>query len=290
MAEGKNTIFEKGLGPVFQFLIDGDALRQFREQTDWQQVCDRYQDPTLTYPDYYTTENFHGVQGGYLNPDAATSYDPITQYVMFPNETLIRQTAVDRVQGQPRRILDLGCGTGSTTLLLKQAFPQVEVIGLDLSPYMLFMGDRKAQEAGLQIRWMHGDAAHTPFRDGAFDLVTASLLFHETPASVLPLILQEACRLLIPGGQLLILDGSQTALQQAPWLRNLFEEPFLEDYTRGRITTWMETAGFQAVQTEEHWWAHQISWGMKPLPQKPSPFTIPQTEPSDAGRWVGQPA
>jgi len=58
------------------------------------------------------------------------------------------------------RILDLGCGTGSTTLL-KQAFPQAEVIGLDLSPYMLVRAEHKAKAAGLDIHWRHGNAEQT---------------------------------------------------------------------------------------------------------------------------------
>ncbi len=91
----------------------------------------------MAIPPYYSSQNFHGVKRGYLNPSAAVSYDPITQYVLVPGETVVRQALIDAIQVQPRRILDLGCGTGSTTLMLKQAFPQAEVLGLDLSPYML---------------------------------------------------------------------------------------------------------------------------------------------------------
>jgi ubiquinone/menaquinone biosynthesis C-methylase UbiE len=69
---------------------------------------------------------------------------PVTQYVLPPNETWVRQDAIKTIGGQPRRILDLGCGTGSTTLLLKQTFPEAEVIGLDLSPYLLVMAECRA--------------------------------------------------------------------------------------------------------------------------------------------------
>lgn len=200
MVVRKDTIFEQFLAPIVRLFIDHSGLQRFYESTDWQQIRDRYERPDLVYPSYYTAHNFHGIEGGYLAPGAAVSYDPITQFVIVPNETLIRQSLVDKIQGQPRRMLDLGCGTGSTTVLLKKAFPQAEVIGIDLSPYMLYMADRKAKEVGLEIQFLHADAARTGWPDATFDLVTASLLFHETPPSVTQQILGEAYRLLTAGG------------------------------------------------------------------------------------------
>nr|ADO19154.1 methyltransferase [Nostoc flagelliforme str. Sunitezuoqi] len=87
--------------------------------------------------------------------------------------------------------------------MLKQAFPEAEVIGLDLSPYMLVRAEDKARNAGLGIVWRHGNAEKTGFRDATFDLVTASLLFHETPDAVSQAILRESFRLLVAGGQVL---------------------------------------------------------------------------------------
>jgi ubiquinone/menaquinone biosynthesis C-methylase UbiE len=173
---------------------------------------------------------------------------------------------VDRIQGTPRRILDLGCGTGSTTLLLKQAFPQAQVIGLDFSPYMLVMAEHKARTAGLEIQWCHGNAEATGFPDASFELVTASLLFHETPPTVSKSILREAFRLLTAGGEVLILDGNQKTLCQADWLTEIFEEPYIKEYAAGSVDAWMGTAGFEAVQTQDLWWIHQVTKGIKPIP------------------------
>jgi SAM-dependent methyltransferase len=163
MAVRKDTIFERFLSPIVRSFIDEEKLRQFYESIDWEAESDRFRRPDLTYPHYYSSQNFHGIEGGYLNPGASTSYDPITQYVLPPNETWVRQGLIDSIKGTPRRILDLGCGTGSTTLMLKQAFPQAQVIGLDLSPYMLVMADHKAKTAGLDIQWRHGNAEETGF-------------------------------------------------------------------------------------------------------------------------------
>jgi len=266
MAVRKDTIFEQFLSPVLQLFIDRDGLEQFYRSIDWETEGDRFRNPSLVYPAYYSTQNFHGIEQGYLNPRAAVSYDPITQYVLLPSETLIRQAAIEAVYGKPRRILDLGCGTGSTTLLLKQTFPDAEVIGLDFSPYMLVMADYKAKQAELEIKFVHANAEQTGFADASFDLVTASLLFHETPPAVSRAILQEAARLLQPGGEVLILDGNQKTLRQTEWLTQIFEEPYMQAYASGNVDAWMGATGFGAVQTQELWWIHQITWGVKPLP------------------------
>lgn len=268
MTTRKDTIWERFLSPIVRNFIDEEKLRQFYESIDWQAESDRFCDPDLIYPHYYLSQNFHGVEGGYLNGSAATSYDPVTQYALPPNETWVRQGLIDAIGGTPRRILDLGCGTGSTTLMLKQAFHQAQVIGLDLSPYMLFMADYKAQKLGLDIQWRHGNAEETGLPTASFDLVVASLLFHETPPPVSKSILRECFRLLKGGGQVVILDGNQKTLRHVEWLTEIFEEPYIKDYATGSIDAWMGATGFEAVQTEELWWIHQVTKGMKPLPSQ----------------------
>jgi ubiquinone/menaquinone biosynthesis C-methylase UbiE len=277
MAIGQDTIWERFLKPVVRLFLDKENLRQLYHSIDWQQESDRLCQRDLLYPDYYRCQNFHGIAGGYLNPEAAVTYDPITQYVLPPNETWVRQAAIAAIGGQPRRILDLGCGTGSTALMLKQAFPQAEVTGLDLSPYMLVMAQRKAQQADVAIQWQHGKAEATGFPSASFDAITASLLFHETPPPVSEAILRECFRLLVPGGQGIILDGNQAVLRHTDWLTEIFEEPYIKAYAAGSVDAWMGAAGFEAVQTEEVWWLHQVTRGIKPTPVKAPPVDIPET-------------
>jgi ubiquinone/menaquinone biosynthesis C-methylase UbiE len=266
MAVHKDTLFERFLAPIFRtFLVDQDAIRRFSESIDWDTATQRLTNPKVTYPDYYASQNFHGIQGGYLTTSAAVTYDPVTQYALPPGENLVRQGLIDAIQTQPRRILDLGCGTGSTTLLLKQAFPQAEVIGLDLSPYMLVVAEEKARKAGLDIRWRHGNAEQTGFPDVSFDLVTISLLFHETPPAIARRILRECHRILTVGGEVVVLDGSQKVLRQTEWLTQIFEEPYIQAYAAGSLDAWMGAAGFGAVQTQDLWMVHQVTRGVKPL-------------------------
>jgi len=266
MTATQNTIWSQFLQPIYQLLVDEKPLKQLYENTDWEKESDHFKNPNLIYPHYYSSQNFHGIKKGYLNPGAAVSYDSVTQYALPPNETWTRQELIKTIGGQPRKILDLGCGTGSTTLMLKQAFPHAEVIGLDLSPYMLVMAEYKAKQAGIDLQWLHGKAEATGFPDNDFDLVTASLLFHETPPIITQQILQECFRLLVPGGQVVILDGNQKTLRNTALLTEIFEEPYIKDYADGSLDAWLGAAGFASIRTEDVWWTNQISRGLKPLP------------------------
>ncbi|TVQ05232.1 MAG: class I SAM-dependent methyltransferase [Leptolyngbya sp. DLM2.Bin27] len=266
MAPQSKTLFEQFLAPIFSHLIDRDALVRLSESIDWETAVAEFTNPQVVYPNYYKTSNFHGVKHGYLNKDAALTYDPITQYVLPPGETWVRESLVKAIGGNPRRILDLGCGTGTTTLMLKGHFPEAEVIGLDLSPQMLVMADHKARTAGVNVTYRHGNAMATGLPAASFDVVCATLLFHETPPAVAKTILSEAFRLLTPGGQMLVLDGNQRTLRATDWLSTIFEEPFIRDYSQGNVDAWLGYAGFEQVRTEDVFWLNQLSYGRKPLP------------------------
>ncbi len=263
MATGQDTLWEKFLQPIFGFLIDREALKELSEKIDWDTQSDRLINPNLIYPEYYSSQNFHGIKGGYLTTGAAVTYDPVTKHSLPPNEDWNREAVIKAIIGNPQKILDLGCGTGSTTIMLKQAFPNADVIGLDLSPQMLVMSQYKAQQAGLDIEWVHGIAEATEFADGEFDIVTASLLFHETPSSISQAVLKEAYRLLNPGGQVIILDGHQKILRNTTWLTDIFEEPYIKEYAAGSVDAWLGQAGFNQVLTEDVWWTNQLSTGVK---------------------------
>lgn len=265
MNSGQDNLWEKFLQPLFGFLIDQEALKKLSDSIDWSTECDRLCNPNLIYPEYYSSQNFHGIEGGYLNSGAAVTYDPVTKHALPPNEIWNREAVIQSIQGNPHKIIDLGCGTGSTTMMLKQAFPEAEITGLDLSPYMLVMAEYKAKQIGIDIHWIHGLAETTNFNSGEFDLVTASLLFHETPISIAQAILKEGFRLLKPGGQVIILDGHQKTLRNTTWLTDIFEEPYLKEYILGNLDAWMGKAGFSQVITEDIWWTNQLSMGVKSI-------------------------
>ena len=109
-----------------------------------------------------------------------------------------------------RRVLDLGCGKGRFAAHLKGS--GAEVIGLDLSAAML------ASATGLAR--VRASAKRLPFADDAFDAVVAIEVLEHVGA-VGP-VLDEARRVLKPGGRLAIVDKNAGALDaRRPWLPGL---------------------------------------------------------------------
>lgn len=100
----------------------------------------------------------------------------------------------------PGSVLDLGCGVGVHTIAYKQAFPKAEVWGVDLSAPFLRFAHVWAEDKGLSINYRQANANDTGFADGQFDLIVSHIMFHETWHDILPGIMQEAHRLLAPGG------------------------------------------------------------------------------------------
>lgn len=264
MRDDSGTLFERWVAPVLQhFLLDREELQAQQDSIDWDSALSQFTNPQIIYPRYYRELSCHGFTDGYLCPEAAVAYDAITQYALPPNEDWVRQGVIDAIQSHPTRVLDLGCGTGSTTCRLKEAFPSAEVVGLDLSPYMLVMAEQKALEAQLNLHWRHGKAEQTGFPDNSFDVVTASLLLHELPPAIAQAVLQEAHRVLRSGGEIILLDCNQKALRQTSFITTLFEEPHLENYAAESLDAWLGAAQFGFVRTQDHWLVHQISRGVK---------------------------
>ncbi len=262
MARDDNLILLSCLRLLAGLFIGKENLRLY-DTLDWERSSDRFLAADFTYPEYYTSQNFHGIEGGYLNAIAPVTYDAVTRLATPPNEMKLRQQAISKIKNQPQRILDLGCGTGSSTLILKQAFPKAEVTGLDISPHMLLMAEYKAKQANVTISWIQGLAEATSFPASEFDLISVAFLFHETPVHISQAILQDCLRLLKPGGQIIILDGNQKRLRRTNWLIKLFCEPYSQVYAAESVDTWMKNLGFQQVQTNYVGWISQITSGFK---------------------------
>ena len=103
---------------------------------------------------------------------------------------------------QPLRLLDLATGSGVLAASLQRAYPAMTIIGADFSLPML----RRAQSTGRLRRLAVADAMGLPFGDGVFDAVTVAFGLRNMPSY--RGALEEARRVLRPGGHLLILDFS----------------------------------------------------------------------------------
>ncbi len=97
------------------------------------------------------------------------------------------------------RVLDVGAGTGSLTLLLARLLPDTHVVGVDLTPKLVADARARAAALGLQnVEFREGNALKLPFEDAAFDAtVCQTLLIHlGDPAGAV----RELSRVLRPGG------------------------------------------------------------------------------------------
>jgi SAM-dependent methyltransferase len=115
---------------------------------------------------------------------------------------------------RPRRILDIGCGPGFTTLPFVDGFPDAEVHAIDVGAPQVRYGHARAEALGRRVHFSQQDGTHTEFPDGHFDLVYTCLVLHECPVPVIKAIFREAHRLLAPGG-IMYHDGSTPAERDA---------------------------------------------------------------------------
>lgn len=107
---------------------------------------------------------------------------------------------VSRSGVQTRRILDLGCGNGNVTALLRERIP-AKYYGLDLSENMI---EEARQHLGDEVSLCVGDAEHLPYEDGMFDLLICNASFHHYPNP--ELAVDEMRRVLRPGGVIILGD------------------------------------------------------------------------------------
>jgi ubiquinone/menaquinone biosynthesis C-methylase UbiE len=147
-------------------------------------------------------------------------------------------------------IVDMGCGTGTSTRRLAELFKQAgSVVGIDLSPQMIavgrFLQERREDgftwvekiEPDARIRFQYDCIEETGLSDGSVALVSLCLVLHELPREATLKILREVHRILRPGGKLVIMEMDPEApgyikLRSNPLLFSVLRstEPFLDEY------------------------------------------------------------
>jgi ubiquinone/menaquinone biosynthesis C-methylase UbiE len=178
-------------------------------------------------------------------------YDPIVHWLM--QEERFKSQLVDQAAIQPHhRILDLGCGTGTLTLLAKQKHPAATITGLDGDARVLEIAQAKASQAGVSISLEQGLATSLPYADASFDRVLSSLLFHHLTLVDKARAFDEIYRVLVPGGEAHIADWGKA---QNPFMRVAFLAiQILDGFTTtadnvaGRLPLLLGEAGFQEVR------------------------------------------
>ena len=119
------------------------------------------------------------------------------------------EAALERVEA-PRRVLDLGTGTGLGARAIAKRFPDADVVGVDLSPGMVEEARRLLEpELAGRVRYEAADASRLRFEDGRFDLV---VLLNMIP------FFEELARITAPGGTLVLAysSGPETPIYTPP--------------------------------------------------------------------------
>jgi len=157
----------------------------------------------------------------------------------------------------PRRILDLGCTVGHSTLPWARLFPEAEVHAIDVAAPCLRFGHARAEALGVPVHFSQDDAERTRFPDGHFDIVVSHILMHELSTKALRAIFRECHRLLGKGGVMAHLDGPQyrdiPLIEQFPhdWDVHYNAEPFITTLHRMDLTREAVDAGFARGGVQE---------------------------------------
>ncbi len=162
--------------------------------------------PTMHIPDYCKHE-IHIMPGGYVG-------DPLAGYIFHygTNGFNMGHNNQDEVQvgvasgaqppaaGKVRRILEIGCSIGQTTVALKRRFPDAEVWGVDIGGPMVDYAHMRAADLGVDVNFRQCLAEATGFPDGYFDMVVSFILHHEVPNAKNTEVIREVARVLRSGG------------------------------------------------------------------------------------------
>lgn len=218
------------------------------------------------YPRYYF-RNFHYQTDGYLSDRSANLYDLQVEILFFGAADAMRRRilkplkeglqAFAPVNPQQIRILDIACGTGRSLKMMRGMLPQASLFGIDLSAAYLRKANELLAADGDLPQLAQAQAENLPYQDQAFHSVTSVFLFHELPGPVRQQVIEEAFRVLKPGGRFIICDAIQYT--DAPELKVMldnfpltFHEPFYTDYAQDDLDKRIAQAGFESIRIESH--------------------------------------
>jgi ubiquinone/menaquinone biosynthesis C-methylase UbiE len=156
---------------------------------------------------------------------------------------------------KPKRILEIGATLGQNLVPIAKAFPDAEVIAVDVGGPMLRYGLARAKSMGVEnITCVQADGSDlSMFADESFDWIQTTMFLHELSYSSMRAIFSETHRLLKPGGVVLHVEQPQYAegmplFEQAmrDWDAFYNNEPFWSTLHEIDIDAYLTTAGFDA--------------------------------------------
>lgn len=150
------------------------------------------------------------------------------------------------------KVLELACGTARNLPFYRG---DVEITGIELSPQMLAIGRRRAQELGHPADLRLGDVQELEFPDASFDSVTCTLGFCTIPDT--RAAAAEAFRVLRPGGQLLLLEHVRSTAPIVRGGQRLLDPlavRFEADHLLREPLDYLPSVGFEIAEVQRSKW------------------------------------
>lgn len=151
------------------------------------------------------------------------SYDLLNHILSLGTDIMWRKAAVKRMRfQQTKRFIDIACGTADLSIMTASSQPQIKVVGVDFMEEMLLKAGRKIKEKGLseRILLVKADGLCLSFQNSSFDVAGIAFGIRNMPDR--EAALKEFARVLVPGGQLIVLEMSLS--------QNLFMKRFYYTY------------------------------------------------------------
>jgi ubiquinone/menaquinone biosynthesis C-methylase UbiE len=221
------------------FFRDLPDVHRRRESGDYQEVASEA--IGASRPRYYL-QNFHFQSGGWMTRESARRYDTQVEVLFHGTANATRRQALAPLQevfaGRDQRrlrLLDVGCGTGRFLDFVKQAWPRLPALGIDMSEAYVAEARRHLRRWGW-IDCFVGKGEALPMPDTSQDAVTCIFMFHELPPPVRRVVFAEFARVLKPGGRLVLLDSLQLGDEpDYDGMLELFPQNYHEPYYAGYI-------------------------------------------------------
>lgn len=178
-------------------------------------------------------------------------YDPLTRVLRIErhHRRLVELAAFEAGE----RVLEIGCGTGNLTLLIKDLHPYVDAVGIDPDDKALSRARRKASRRHLAAQFDHGFAQRLPYDDASFDRVVSAFMFHHLDAETKRAVLVETRRVLTQDGRLHLLDFGGAIERSDGWMARLqHRNKHVAGNLGQRIPELIREAGFEDVSEIEH--------------------------------------
>ncbi len=178
-------------------------------------------------------------------------YDPVVR--VTTREATFKAALLQQANLQDGyRILDLGCGTGTLAMMVKQANRSAEVFGLDADPEALQHARMKLAKSGIEVWLDQGLASALPYTAESFDRTLSSLVFHHLSSEVKLQAMREVLRVLRPGGEFHIADWGRptnSAMRLAfVGIQMLDGFATTRDSVMGVLPELLSLAGFETVE------------------------------------------